>query len=543
MKKLFSFLLTLCLLSALLTPFSVNAAVAGSEFAYAPNVTTAPTVDGEIDEVWASVPEYVVGRIVSQDTNNNGAHRDSSSFKFRVMYSGDALYFLYEVKDNVLIANGADRYGSQSWKNDAIFLFVSEDSNDQSYGTNGKSYILSMVLDDTGESYTVHNPSGKYNKKDDSLYTTKIVEKTDSGYHAFVEAKIPLNDTSYLKNGGHITFDTQCHDPDAANGVRDAVWQWACNAATGPNGNKGQWGHIKFVEKTESIFDHHAEWRYMTGSIDAEGKAPLAPANWNTDLSVSSDWAKAEGPFGIRAPGCTKAWNTAGTAIAPDYEGDGTAENAYFWAVKEFTLTAEELLSLDGMALLSSSFHDENYTLYLNGIKLYEDNTEMALYRTHKLVENASDILKEGSNIIAISSHQTTKGYEFDMNLFATTGNTDKYPAQTSFETLSLNDGENYAMYYQTRDNADGTKDCRIVIMTDLAWLDTLSKLETVVTFTAEGKDSVTFSAEPKVVYHSLSAPNTVYVADEGVVIFGWIITDVPAEYTVTAPTAALNVQ
>jgi hypothetical protein len=114
MRKLFSVLLMVAMLSALLVPYGVNAAVAGSEYAYAPEAETAPTIDGEIDDVWASVPEYVIGRIVSQDTNNNGAHRDSSSFKFRVTYSGDALYFLYEVKDNVLISSGADRYGSQS---------------------------------------------------------------------------------------------------------------------------------------------------------------------------------------------------------------------------------------------------------------------------------------------------------------------------------------------------------------------------------------------------------------------------------------------
>lgn len=36
MKKLFAILLTVAMLSALLVPFSVNAAVAGSEFAYTP---------------------------------------------------------------------------------------------------------------------------------------------------------------------------------------------------------------------------------------------------------------------------------------------------------------------------------------------------------------------------------------------------------------------------------------------------------------------------------------------------------------------------
>lgn len=98
-------------------------------------------------------------------------------------------------------------------------------------------------------------------------------------------------------------------------------------------------------------------------------------------------------------------------------------------------------------------------------------------------------------------------------------------------------------MYYQTRDNADGTKDCRIVIMADFEWLNTLSSLESVVTFTAEGKDAVTMTEKPTVVYQLLTAPNTVYVAGEGVVIFGWIVTDVPADYAENAPSAVLNVQ
>lgn len=476
------------------------------------------------------------------DAVQGGAHRNSSSFKFRAMYSGDSIYFLYEVKDNVLISNGADRYGDSSWKNDSIFLFISEDGNNQNY--NAKTYILTMVLDDTGSTYTVHCHSGTYNKKNESQYTTRIVEKDANGYHAYVEAKIPLNDPSYIQNGGHIAFETQCHDPDVSNGTRDAIWAWAINASNGPNQNKGQWGHLRFVEKTASFFDHHASWRYMTGSLDLiTFDEPEADQNWNTDLAASSAWASANAPFGVRAPGCTKAWNTAGTPTGDNSGVDGTAENAYFWAVREVILTADDIAALGDMPLLTSSFHDENFALYINGIKLYDDDVEMALYRTYKIADKATDVLKEGSNIIAVRSYQESEGYEFDMNLFATSGDTTKYPAKTAFETLSLPDAKNYELYYQTRANGDGTYDCRIVIMADADWISTLSSMESVVTFTADGQESVEFTAQPNVVYKKLTAPSTVYVAGEGVVIFGWIITDVPADYLASAPTAVLNVQ
>lgn len=532
MKKLFSVLIVVAMLAALLVPFSVSAATNGALWAYANQVTesTAPVIDGELDDVWATTPEYVLSKhIPGSGESLDPGKKDTSRVSFRALYQEGVVYFLIEIEDDYL----ANNKNATHWKNDSLMFFISEDNNSTALGTNGKSYQSYAIVDhyDEPQKLLTRGTESQFSDSNESKYMVGFADGGETGeaYHAFIEIQLnPMTNAGCVTQDGHISLDFQYNDADStdtANNNRTVVSKWVHT-----NGNKGQdnWGFLQFVASTKTIFGQGSEWRYVADPTDL-------PADWASSLDVSAEWATAAAPFGTeapRVPGSVGAW-----ADVKDTE-------SYLYAVKEFTLTAEDIASLDGKALLTEIFYDESPVIYINGTKLHEESGYITNYETRKLADKATNVLKEGKNTIAVSLHQTAGGNEFDMSLFAVTGVTSKYTAQTTFETMALGE-KNYDLYYQTRENAsDATKtDFRIIVMADLEWLNSLTSMEAVITFSADGQDDVTLTATPSVVYKSLTAPNTVYVAEDGVVIFGWIITDVPADYAANAPTAVLNVQ
>lgn len=105
-------------------------------------------------------------------------------------------------------------------------------------------------------------------------------------------------------------------------------------------------------------------------------------------------------------------------------------------------------------------------------------------------------------------------------------------------QTLSLPAGENYAFYAQTRmSRYDLSKyDLRILCVANEAWLNQIDRFVATFTFT-DGTTPVTLkSVGFTTVFKSVTAfgksgTTDTYVADEGTVILGLIITEVPAAY------------
>lgn len=542
MKKLLSVLLMVAMLSALLVPFSVNAAVNvnGSDWAYAPYAETAPTLDGEVDDIYLTAPEYVIGRVVKGDSTNANA-RDTSVVKFRIVHHGSYVHFMIDIVDDVLISKQHDTH----WKNDCLMIFFSENNNATGFNSaNNLSYQPYVLIEDTnGEAKKLpfrasNADSMNANSSDDTQYVCNVDVNPDGSYHAQLEIRMKTMHETQPETNGTATagdpvvgvgktcgIDFQFNDQDTTpnnDNTRTIVWAWAADYDNGPNQNSHAWGYLKFVDSTVNLFDAGSEWRYMTATQDPTA----APDGWKTNLSASAEWKTAAAPFGCRAPGATRNWNT----VQDPANTDGSCDNAYFWAVKELTLTAEQIASLEGKALLSSMFYDQDIKVYING-HLFYSGGENNLYRNKKLAENAADILREGSNVIAVSLHQGGGGYEFDMNLYATTGDTAKFTAQTAIEDMSIPAENNYAFYYQTKDGADGTTDYRILFTAKTEWLDSLSTLTANITFTNANSETKTISLKPTTVYYSVSAPDTVYVAPDGSVVFGWIITGMPTDF------------
>lgn len=170
---------------------------------------------------------------------------------------------------------------------------------------------------------------------------------------------------------------------------------------------------------TKSFFDLGSEWKYQLGSF-ADGKAPEAPAGWPG--SIADTMLTGTAPM-------HDEWTTNDAAPA-----DGTQENAYIWLVKEFTV--ENLDDLDGLSLMADMNYDDDIEVYLNGTLVYDHSRWSDGVKRYKLTEDAAELLKEGTNIVAVSLIQHWGGWDFDMGLCASNVNKDDFfPMYTAIST------------------------------------------------------------------------------------------------------------
>ena len=123
-------------------------------------------------------------------------------------------------------------------------------------------------------------------------------------------------------------------------------------------------------------------------------------------------------------------------------------------------------------------------------------------------------------------------------------------PNESLDTTLSPGDRD-YVFYAQTRTNRldSSKKDVRIVCVADQEWLSAAENFVATFTF-SDGTTPITLkSVGIKTVFKAITAFGTegkteTYTAAEGAVIFGWVITDVPADYAnvmVNAPKATVS--
>ena len=92
----------------------------------------------------------------------------------------------------------------------------------------------------------------------------------------------------------------------------------------------------------------------------------------------------------------------------------------------------------------------------------------------------------------------------------------------------------NYKFYYQTKDGADGTKDYRIICVANKAWATSQSEIKVSISFFNESLEKSTV-ATANTVYTTIKADGAglteIYGTDAESVIFGWVVTGVPAEF------------
>ena len=110
--------------------------------------------------------------------------------------------------------------------------------------------------------------------------------------------------------------------------------------------------------------------------------------------------------------------------------------------------------------------------------------------------------------------------------------------------TLAAPEGD-YTFYYQTRTNADDETlvDYRIICVANTEWAVAQPGISVSISFT-DGETTKTTVQSDDTVYKAVTATGDgytdVYTAADGSVIFGWVITGVPADFAATTPTVAV---
>ncbi len=196
-------------------------------FAQVPEASSAPVLDGEVDDVWADA--VTVRTDVTVEGSEDGARAD-----VYLLWSGDQLHLLFEVADDEL-----DESNSNAWEQDSVEVFLDPD--------NAKAGPFRDVDGQYRVSFTnAVSISGELDVIGDNL--TSATAETAEGYR--VEIALGLGREAAA--GELVGVDLQVND--AAGGVREAVHIWS-----DPTGRSYQdtsrWGVVQLVAETEEPTD------------------------------------------------------------------------------------------------------------------------------------------------------------------------------------------------------------------------------------------------------------------------------------------------
>ncbi|GCD20981.1 hypothetical protein CTKZ_25430 [Cellulomonas algicola] len=187
-------------------------------FVSAPQAATAPTIDGTVDDVWATAP------VLTTDTQVEGT--PGATAEVRVLWHDDAVDVLLKVADPVV-----DESATNAWEQDSVEIFVDPvNAKNGAYTPQDGQYRISAS--------NAQSVSGDLSVIGERL--TSATALIDGGY--VVEASIALGRDAVA--GDLVGLDFQVND--ATDGVRDSVRTW-----TDPTGRSYQstarWGVLELA--------------------------------------------------------------------------------------------------------------------------------------------------------------------------------------------------------------------------------------------------------------------------------------------------------
>jgi hypothetical protein len=136
-----------------------------------------------------------------------------------------------------------------------------------------------------------------------------------------------------------------------------------------------------------------SEWAFTT-QRPGEG--------WATSEFDDSSWRRGRSGFGTAGtPGSTvrTTWNTSD-----------------IWIRQSFELTADDVRDPAGLGLVLTMCHDEDATVYINGVRVLQTRGFITDYAQFPIA-NAGEVLREGTNVIAIHCLQTVGGQYIDAGM------------------------------------------------------------------------------------------------------------------------------
>ncbi len=256
-----------------------------------PPAGSAPTVDGNVDEVWNSVPAHAISHVVYTPPSSEA----DLTANFKMMYDNQALYILVDVTDDRLVSDSAEY-----WMDDGVEVFIAAENNKSDvYGD--KDYQYHFDWDNTapamGESHRNNTNGVQY-----------AFARTDKGYR--LEAKLPWTTLGTTPAPGKkIGLDVHVNDDDDGGdrdtkimwfGTHDIAWQQPSAFGTAELGGLVAWWKLDEAEGTaaadssgnghNATLHGNAKWLpsggKIGGALQLDGAHDYADTGYNTDLAT-----------------------------------------------------------------------------------------------------------------------------------------------------------------------------------------------------------------------------------------------------------------
>ncbi|MBE6724781.1 MAG: hypothetical protein E7576_06225 [Ruminococcaceae bacterium] len=193
-----------------------------------------PTIDGQIEDLWAAVPAYPVDRV--KDGRDTGI-----TSQFRVMWQEDALYVLVEVNDKDHSFTGGPSVG------DGMEIYFDLNNLKSAGFEDDLQAYFAMCADD--ETYLTYDGSsmGMLNLQEAA---TVAMTTSDTGY--VYEAQILMGPMeTKLQVGQTIGFDVQVNDQVSGESERSGAYGWSDDANNAWQGTM-LYGDITLTESGEA---------------------------------------------------------------------------------------------------------------------------------------------------------------------------------------------------------------------------------------------------------------------------------------------------
>jgi hypothetical protein len=212
--------------------------VSADDSLYVPELSTAPEIDGDMDEVYGTEIDISV-----EDTTVTPPFGyDDLSPVFQVGWNGDSLYFFINILDDII-----DTDAAEEWQNDGCeFYFDGDYSRDEFF--DGENDIHLTIEADTITGDVIPVDSEVW---DGQACNYKIVLDDDGWY---LEIAFDLED-AYLPDpveSAGVPWGFECQVNDADGGNRDHIIRWHS-----PDNNvwlnPGLWGTAFFIVPTRII--------------------------------------------------------------------------------------------------------------------------------------------------------------------------------------------------------------------------------------------------------------------------------------------------
>ena len=206
MKKAAAFLLVFTMMLSLLV-LPAGAADDGNPEGIA--VKGTPVIDGQIEDLWASVPAYPVDKV--KDGRDTGI-----TSQFRVMWTEDALYVLVEVKDKDHSFEGGPSVG------DGMEIYFDLNNLKTAGFEDDLQAYFAMCADD--ETYLTYDGSS-YGQVCLQDAATVALNTTDDGYTYEAQILMEPMETKLAANQV-IGFDVQVNDQVSGDTERSGAYGW-----------------------------------------------------------------------------------------------------------------------------------------------------------------------------------------------------------------------------------------------------------------------------------------------------------------------------